>query len=227
MAKITFKQHVYTVLKEKIINCEYKPGIWLNESVLVSELGVSRTPIREALSIIEQEGFVRIMPKKGIFVTGISLNDVKQIFQTRKEIEPITVKMAGQRLPQEKLMEFRDHFSGESPAIQFALRLDTAMHLFIIEHCGNHFIINMMHKVFEENTRIIISSRQNEVEIHDARVEHAEIINLLMVGEISRAAAAMLEHIRHCERAAMDFFYNSTGISEPKFTYQASLDKAM
>jgi DNA-binding GntR family transcriptional regulator len=128
-------------------------------------------------------------------------------------------------LPQEKLMEFRDHFSGASPAIQFALRLDTAMHLFIIEHCGNRFIISMMHKVFEENTRIIISSRQNE--IHDARAEHEEIINLLIVGEIDRAATAMLEHLRHCERDALDFFYNSTGASEPQFTYQSSLDKAM
>jgi DNA-binding GntR family transcriptional regulator len=227
MVKTAFKRHVYTVLKEKIINCEYKPGTWLNESVLVNELGVSRTPIREALSKIEQEGFVRIVPKKGTFVTELSLNDVKQIFQTRKEIEPITLKMAGPLLPQEKLMEFRDHFSGASPAIQFALRLDTAMHLFIIEHCGNRFIISMMHKVFEENTRIIISSRQNEVEIHDARAEHEEIINLLMVGEIDRASIAMLEHIRHCERAALDFFYNSAGTSEPQFTYQSSLDKVM
>jgi DNA-binding GntR family transcriptional regulator len=226
MSKPVFKQRAYSILKNKIVNCEYKPGTWLNETVLVQELGFSRTPIREALTLIEQEGFVRIRPKKGIFVTEITFNDVRQIFQTRKQIEPIALKMAGSRLPQEELMKFRDRFLGEMPEIPFAFRLDTAMHLFIIEHCGNRFIVEMMRKVFEENTRIIISSKQNEVEIHDARAEHAEILNLLIAGEIERAAAVMQEHIRHCERAAMEFFYYSSTADETQFMYKDSLDRS-
>jgi DNA-binding GntR family transcriptional regulator len=225
MSKPVFKERAYSILKNKLVNCEYKPGTWLNEAVLVQELGVSRTPIREILALIEQEGFIHIRPKKGIFVTEITFNDVQQIFQARKEIEPIAVKIAGSRLPREELMKFRDRFGGKMPEIPFAFRLDTAMHLFIIEHCGNRFIIEMMRKVFEENTRIIISSKQNEVEIHDARAEHVEILDLLITGEVERAAAAMLEHIRHCERAAMEFFYNSPVVDETQFMYRDSLDQ--
>jgi DNA-binding GntR family transcriptional regulator len=220
-----FKQQAYLELKKRLINCEYKPGTWINETALVKEMGFSRTPIREALALIEQEGFIHIIPKKGIFVTQISLNDVKQIFQTRKMIEPIALQLASSRLPREKLLEFKNLFSGEDTDIRVAFRLDTAMHLFIIEHCGNRYIIEMLYKVFEENTRIIISSKQNEVAIHDARAEHTEILDLLLAEEFDRAAAVMLDHIRHCERAAMEFFYNSSSVEEPWSMSQASLNQ--
>jgi DNA-binding GntR family transcriptional regulator len=222
MAQV-FKQQAYLELKRRLVNCEYKPGTWINETALVKELGFSRTPIREALALIEQEGFIRIIPKKGIFVTQISFNDVKQIFQTRKTIEPVALQLASPRLPREKLLEFRDLFVGEDPDIRTAFRLDTAMHLFIIEHCGNRHIIAMLRKVFEENTRIIISSKQNELMIHDARAEHTEILDLLLGGKFEQAAASMMSHIQHCERAAIEFFYNSSSVEESWSMSQVSL----
>jgi DNA-binding GntR family transcriptional regulator len=224
MAQV-FKQQAYIELKRRLVNCEYKPGTWINETALVKELGFSRTPIREALALIEQEGFIHIIPKKGIFVTQISFNDVKQIFQTRKAVEPIALQLASPRLPREKLLEFKDLFTGEDPDIRVAFRLDTAMHLFIIEHCGNRYIIEMLRKVFEENTRIIISSKQNELMIHDARAEHIEILDLLLNGKFEQSAAAMLDHVQHCERAAMEFFYNSSAAEEPASMSQVSLNQ--
>jgi DNA-binding GntR family transcriptional regulator len=226
MAKMIFKQQAYTELKRRIVECEYKPGSCINEASLVIDLGFSRTPIREALALIEQEGFIRIMPKKGIFITDISLNDVKQIFQVRKEIEPVALRMAASRLPQQILMEFLDRFLEEVPNVRSGLHLDTAMHLFIIEHCGNRYIIDMMRKVFEENTRIIISSRQHEVEIHDSRAEHVAILRLLLAGDNETAAESMVEHLDHCERAALDFFYNAFSSEDPHFSYQTSLMRA-
>ena len=62
-------------------------------------------------------------------------------------------------------MEFKSKFMGDESDISTAFRLDTAMHLFIIDHCGNRFIIDMMHRLFDENTRVIISSSQNKVKI--------------------------------------------------------------
>ena len=153
MSRKDLKHQVYTTLREKIINCEYPPGSLLNEAQLSIELGVSRTPIREALNRIEHEGFIKILPKKGILVTEVSLNDVLHIFGARLEIEPIALRMAGPYLAEEKLLEFKSKFMGDESDISTAFRLDTAMHLFIIDHCGNRFIIDMMHRLFDENTR--------------------------------------------------------------------------
>lgn len=220
------KSLAHDTLREKLINCEFPPGTMLNEAQLCDELGTSRTPVREALSRLELEGFVKILPKKGIYVTDISLNDVMQIFQTRTEIEPVALCMAGPRLPRVELVEFRNKFMGEEPDIKNAFRLDTAMHLFIIEHCGNRFIIDMMRKVFSENTRVVIASKQNEVKIHDARQEHLEVLNLLLDGEHEKAATCMRDHVKSCERAALEYFYSIQNYAyAPTATYKEELSK--
>jgi DNA-binding GntR family transcriptional regulator len=164
------------------------------------------------------------MPKKGIYVTDVTLQDVMQIFQTRLEIEPISLRMAGPNLPLEELLNFRESFSKEEHDVSNGFRLDTAMHLFIVEHCGNRFIIDMMRKVFDENTRVVISSKQNEKKIHDARVEHMDIINLLIAQDYAKAQEAMYTHIENCKRAALDYFYNLQSFSvQPKATYKIQL----
>ena len=201
------KNIVYDHLKEKLINCEYAPGSMLNEARLTEELGVSRTPIRQALNCIEQEGFIRILPKKGIVVREISLNDVRQIFQVRIEIEPVALKMSGNFLLQEELVNYQKIFQGQDPDNQADFRTDREMHMYIINHCGNRYIIDMMRRVFEENTRIIISTKQHILKFHDAREEHLGILNLLIEREFERAAQEMARHIENCKKAALDFYY--------------------
>lgn len=218
------KNHTYCILKERLVNCIYPPGTLLNEAQLAADLGASRTPVREAISRLEMEGFVKIMPKKGIYVTDISLNDVLQIFQTRIEIEPIAVRLAAPHLPREELLAFCSKFKGEAPDIQNGFRLDTAMHLFIIEHCGNRYIIDMMHRIFDENTRVIISSKQNQVQIHDARLEHLDILNSLLDKDTERAIALMQSHIENCRKAALDYFCSiQTYMDSPSLTYKNQL----
>ena len=218
------KNHTYCILKERLVNCIYPPGTLLNEAQLAAALGASRTPVREAISRLEMEGFVKIMPKKGIYVTDISLNDVLQIFQTRIEIEPIAVRLAAPHLPREELLAFCGKFKGEAPDIQNGFRLDTAMHLFIIEHCGNRYIIDMMHRIFDENTRVIISSKQNQVQIHDARLEHLDILNSLLDKDTERAIALMQSHIENCRKAALDYFCSiQTYMDSPSLTYKNQL----
>ena len=218
------KNHTYCILKERLVNCIYPPGTLLNEAQLAADLCASRTPVREAISRLEMEGFVKIMPKKGIYVTDISLNDVLQIFQTRIEIEPIAVRLAAPHLPREELLAFCGKFKGEAPDIQNGFRLDTAMHLFIIEHCGNRYIIDMMHRIFDENTRVIISSKQNQVQIHDARLEHLDILNSLLDKDTERAIALMQSHIENCRKAALDYFCSiQTYMDSPSLTYKNQL----
>lgn len=205
--KNNLKSQAYTILKDKLINCEYSPGSILNEAQLAIELGFSRTPVREAISLLEAEGFVMIVPKKGIFVTDILMSDVLQIFQTRMEIEPIAVRLAGPTLSVDELIKWRDRFLNNGIDVINGFKTDTAMHLFIIEHCNNSYIIEMMRKVFDKNTRIIISSKQNQAHIEDAHKEHIDILNALIEQDFDRAADLMRIHVSSCRRAAVDFFY--------------------
>lgn len=203
------KANAYQILKERLVDCIYPPGSMLNEAQLAAELELSRTPVREAISKLEMEGFVQILPKKGIYVTNITLNDVVQVFQTRMEIEPISLKLAAPHLPKDELTAFCEKFQNPMNDIHNSFRLDTAMHLFIIEHCGNKYIIDMMHRVFEENTRIIISSKQNQAHIHDARQEHLDILTLLINDEFEKAESTMRSHVEECRQAALNYFLNN------------------
>lgn len=203
------KNAVYLNLKEKLINCVYEPGTILNEGQLTAEYGVSRTPVREAISRLEMDGYLSILPKKGIYVTDISLADVMQIFQTRIEIEPLCLRMASDSglLDEKELTMFMDKFHDGNTAISDSFRLDTAMHLYIIEHCGNQYIIHMMRKLFDDNTRVVIASKQNKIKIHNATCEHLEILeSLLNHDDIAKTADLMKTHIESCRRTALDYF---------------------
>jgi DNA-binding GntR family transcriptional regulator len=224
-ANSNLKNHAYHILKERLINCIYEPGSFLNEAQLAADLGLSRTPIREAINRLESEGFIKVMPKKGIYVTDIQLIDVLQIFQARIEIEPVALRMAAPHLPMDELLKFRDTFTKDFSDIQNGFRLDTAMHLFLIEHCGNRYIIDMMHSVFDNNTKIVIASKQNQVQIHDARLEHLDIINTLIDKDYDKAVHLMKTHIETCRRAALDYFYSLEAYSAtPPITYKDHLD---
>lgn len=203
------KNTLYQALKERLINCIYPPGSLLNEMQLAEEFSVSRTPVREAIGRLEMDGYVRVLPKKGIYVTDISLNDVHQIFQTRIEIEPLAMKLAVPHLSMDELLMFRKRFTDEEPDLANAFRLDTAMHLFLVEHCGNRYIIEMMRKLFDDNTRIVIASKQNQVQIHNAKREHLEILNSLIQKDDPEKTAQLLRvHLETCRRAALDYFYS-------------------
>lgn len=220
------KNIAYKIIKEKLMECDLAPGTMINENQLCEELEISRTPVREAMSLLESEGFIKILPKKGIYVTDISLNDVLQIFQARIEIEPVALKLAGPKLPKEELEKFLCKFKDHEPNNKNAFRLDAAMHLFIIEHCGNRFIIDMMQKVFAENNRVVISSKQNEVHIHDALKEHLQVLEFLINGNYEDAALFMRSHVKKCRQAALDYFYENQNLSyTPASTYKDLLNK--
>lgn len=206
--KKNLKLQAYSILKDKIITCAYPPGSMLNEAHLASELGFSRTPIREAISILEMEGFLSIVPKKGILVTDILLSDIVQIFQTRMEIEPLALKMGGPNMPKEEIEEWIRTFESDEPSVSQGYKTDTAMHLAIISHCNNCYIIDMMKKVFEKNMRVIVSSAENKAHLNMARKEHLEILHCLMDENYDLAAAKMRTHVAGCRNAALDFFYS-------------------
>ena len=206
-AHSNLKQQIYCDLKDKLIHCVYPPGTVLNEMILTEEYGVSRTPVREAVSQLELDQYVTVLPKKGIYVRDLTIDDALHIFQTRIEIEPITLKLAQPYLNIEKLLEFRSRFERKEDDLEHAYELDMAMHLYLIDCCRNTYLINMMHRLFEDNTRMIIYTGQNKLKIHNARAEHIEILDsLIAMRDPEECAALMRSHVGTCRTAALQYF---------------------
>ena len=201
------KQRIYDDLKDKLIHCVYKPGSELNELILTEQYGVSRTPIREAISQLEVEGYVKVLPKKGIYISDISVDDVLQIFQTRIEVEPVTLQLAYPYLNVLDLIEYRHRFEVPETDLEEASELDTEMHLFIIYQCRNTYLIDMMHKLFSDNTRMLTATGQTKVKIHNARQEHLDILDSLIEHQDPDICAELMrKHIKTCRAAALRYF---------------------
>lgn len=196
----------YQTLRRRLVRCEYQPGAVLNEAALADELGVSRTPAREALRQLAADGFITILPKRGIIVSDIKLVDIVQIFQTRQLIEPIALRQSANELPRDEMVVFRDEFAKDDLDPMRSFELDMAMHQSFVEHCGNRFIIEMMRNVFDHNRRAVVFTRQHECRFHDARREHHQIAALVLENKVDEAAQALDAHIESCRRAAVDWY---------------------
>jgi DNA-binding GntR family transcriptional regulator len=207
---VSLKKYAYLEIKTKIVNCIYAPGSILNENALASDLSISRTPIREALNQLHRDGLIRILPKKGILVSDITITDLSQIYQVRLEMEPFVARIAGPYLNGQDLLHFRELFMKQSENDNSQqLEADTAFHGYLAKACNNKYISGLMDKVLNDNKRVMIST-QNKVRIENSRDEHVKVIDLLLVGDYEAAGAALRNHIANCRDSAFHFFLNQT-----------------
>lgn len=199
MPTIDLKTFAYTSIKEKLLHCDYEPGSVLNETALCEELKISRTPIREALNRLSQENLIQILPKKGILVSSITITDVREMYQARKLLEPFIVKEAGPRLTKKRLLEFKKRCEKSIPPAQGFLlgELDTNLHMYLADSCGNKFLTDTMHKLWDQNTRIQFYSN-DFTRFDSAQGEHIELLDALLDGQFDQAADIMKRHVENC-----------------------------
>lgn len=210
MAKQDLRRYAYEWIKKRIVYCDYKPGSILNEQILTEEMGISRTPIREALNRLEQDGLVRIMPKKGVFVQEITVAEIAQLYQARIELEPIVVRLAGPNLPKDKLehyLQISIEQNEENTSSLNFLEMDSEIHRFFLDYCNNHYFIEMIHKILDQNIRIQISTN-NKFRLEDARDEHIKVLDALLKGEYEQASEYMKAHLLNCRECANKYFMN-------------------
>ena len=105
MEEHSLRSHVFQTIREDILKGKYEENEELREATLGKELGVSRTPVREALRQLELEGLVNIIPNKGAYVTGITEKDVKDIYMIRSLLEGLCVRWAAEYITPEQLEE--------------------------------------------------------------------------------------------------------------------------
>lgn len=98
---MSIRERAYRYLKSLILKGEFKPGARLIERELASKLNISRTPIREALFRLESEGFVKTVPRKGVIVSDISVNEIIEVFTILSSLEVLAAKLAAQRMDEE------------------------------------------------------------------------------------------------------------------------------
>lgn len=218
MMNINLKEKAYETIKDKIIHCEYRPNMILSEAVLMQEIDSSRTPVREALNKLEQEGFIQIIPKKGIIVTALSLNEVTMTFEARLLLEPYILDTSFQFIDRNKLKEIRSDIVRQLQDIALGTqnysdfcRSDDQLHRTIVAACSNKYFNLSLEHIYDQNMRIRLLAGSHIWERHtSAAREHIELIDLILNNDKEKAKEVIMTHLTHSKDAAIRSLLDGT-----------------
>jgi len=194
----TRKETSYLLIKKAILSGELKPGDTINEKRFVSELGFSRTPVREALTQLSSEGLVEIQPSRGMSVSRISVSEVKMLYQTRFLIEPFLAGKAAENPDKNILDGFSDRFSHtiQSSYLEDGSDLDNEFHSYLASCTGNPFLIKIESNLMAKCQMVrLLSSRRIQERANEAREEHLAIIKAIEEGDKEASQQAMRSHL--------------------------------
>ena len=209
MAKPSLKQQSYELIRSNIVNCVYPPGAIITEDILCQELAVSRTPIREALSLLEKERLVTILPKKGIVVTYISLNELNMIYETRLLIEPYAILHHACKIDQKQYLDFYRIFESyqTEPVEETAYyEVDEQFHQLFIDATENSYLINTYETVNSQISRTrILSGRASQDRLFYSTREHLDIVKHALSNNWEAAAKAMEQHLQASKNSYFEY----------------------
>lgn len=197
-------QDAYEQIKSAIIANELKPGQQLKEEELASQLGISSTPLREALAKLEQEWLVETIPHRGKFVVGITPEHVREVFEVRRELEGLAVELALPSLTTEDLEELGTFIEtakaryqrGDDYDPSLWFESETRLHELIIQNCGNQWLIRLL-KTLNDHVWRIRGFRVTTpgTDTRQSFLEHLAIWEAIKARDVTKAKALMEQHL--------------------------------
>lgn len=198
----TLSDKAYEFIKNKIITCEYPPNSMINETMICEAINSSRTPVREAINKLEQDNLVKVIPKKGIIIKDVTLNDIKLIFETRILIETYSLRAYAKEMDLDYLRDFKATLLANTE-LQAFFDLDDSFHSYIVAQTKNIYLINTSRSISDHNMRLrVLSGKSVEKRVEVTTSEHIEIIDHLINGEIERAVDALVDHLEKAKEAS-------------------------
>ena len=196
---------VFNTLREAILNGEIEPGERLMEIKLSETLGVSRTPIREAIRMLQIEGLVNMTPRKGTVVADISKEDLKSVLEVRRALEELAVTLACKNMVEADIAELKSNLTAFTNAVEKEIpsdiaKIDEAFHDIIYKSTKNERLIQLLYNLREQMFRY----RLEYIKDYDTRQtvikDHEKLIYFIENKDIDSAKQTIVSHIDDQER---------------------------
>ncbi|MGC4947423.1 GntR family transcriptional regulator [Streptomyces sp. DT224] len=191
---------VYTHVKDAVLDRRYEGGTLLTEGGLAEAVGVSRTPVREALLRLEVEGLIKLYPKKGALVLAVSAQEIADVVETRLLVEEFAARKAVPASPQlisrlEALLEEQRHYSDAGDLATVSVK-DRCFHAEIVRHAGNEILSRLYDQLRDRQLRMGVAV----MEAHPDRIaaniaEHSELLEAIRSGDAEFAAQVVRRHV--------------------------------
>ena len=200
---------VFENLRDAIITQVLKPGERLMEIQLADEMGVSRTPVREAIRKLELEGLVVMVPRKGAYVAGVSMKDIHEVYEVRSALEMLAVTLAAERirdeelnaLEQQVLRESEEEAKKDGSDLDNIIYIDSSFHDIIYQAARNQRLVQFVNILQEQLQRFRAASLARPGRSKTALEEHKQIVEALSERNGELASKLAQEHIENAENA--------------------------
>jgi len=222
LSNLSLTNQAYQQVKRVILEHQIPLGGKLNEGELAATLGISRTPIREAINRLEKEGLVEIFPQRGAFVVQFSEKDIFELFLIRENLEGLAIYLAARKINEKDLARLEGCIQGFSEpftdqGIQRYAREDFKFHQTIILLSGAQRLINLISTLYDHIRIFRLTTKGLSDRMKTSLNEHRWIIASLRKGNPGASEQRMRQHLRHVRDGVMKNikFFLSDGKNGP------------
>lgn len=212
---------VFEEIRRRILSFQILPGVKLSDHEIAQELGLSRTPIRQALFQLSEKGLVEAKHNKGFKVREFTIGDVEDLYLFREAVETLAVKLATAKMNPERAAIFREHLAAYPEVIQSGdiirfNRLDSRFHHLIAEFSGNHLLVKTIGNLKDQLQIIVRYQHLAPHSYEETQVEHELIMEHILAGRVDDAVKAMSDHILTSMGVVLKMMqkYGQTGASD-------------
>jgi DNA-binding GntR family transcriptional regulator len=209
-AASSLRDTAYDAIKHRIITCAFRPGEYINELQLSTLLKIGRTPVHQALDRLMVEGMVEVIPRKGVIVKPVSLNEVLQIIEVRLINEPFGARIAAEQANDADLNELADviararHWASVRN-LENLMLLDREFHFVIARATKNDVMSELLRNLHERSLRFWFLSLNAPKQYETVQDEHAAILGAIRKRDPDKAEAAMRRHIESFRTSVTQF----------------------
>ncbi len=206
------REQIYDILREGILTGRLVPGEQVTEVGISEQFRVSRTPTREAIRMLEQEGFLVIIPRKGAFVSGIkSRKEITDIFQVRIVLEGLAASLAAQHITKEQIAKLKEQTESIAQCIAASdvarcIEIDTAFHRLICEASHNELLQRILDNLFEQITRFRAASLAGGGRLQQALEDHRRLFAAIADGDSALAKQLAEQHLDGAQARVLEVF---------------------
>jgi len=214
----TLASQIYDQLKSRIIEGEKTPGTTrllpgdaLRTEDLARDFGVSHTPVREGLRLLERDGLVEHLPRRGVVVKQITPDQFREMFEARAALEAVTARGAAQHAEPEMIQQMKKLLHQASRSVECEdrtghIRSDQTFHRLIAQASGNSIVSEMTEKLIDRFQMFFIRTTVNDsyAGLNRGHQEHLKILDAIEAGQPSKAEQYMVDHIESSRTQAAE-----------------------
>jgi len=208
-------------IRQAIVDGTFSPGERLMEIQLAEDMGVSRTPVREAIRKLELEGFVVMIPRRGTYVANISIKDINDVYEIRTSLDVLAAGLAAERIEPEELQEMQRLLveigkAIEAGKLQDIIALDTEFHDVLYKASRNERLRNIISNLREQITGIRGISMKYPGRLLDTMEEHRVLVECIAARDPEKAQAAARIHLENAEHTMLQYLASAQKKDEKK-----------